>query len=335
MGALQAQDLTAAKWAIGARVPGSVVADIDDAIASRAIVRSWPMRGTLHLLPSERLRPILAITGPRELRRATTRHRALGIDEALVRHARAIAERELCGGRSLSRAELQAAWEAAGITTTGQRGYHLIWRLAIDAVICWGPVEARGQRIVLLDEWVPGPLTSEHREETLAELLIAYLTGHGPATLPDFAWWSGLTLTDARAARAAAGDALTGFDDARFVATDAGWPADPAAAAPRPRSGLALAAFDEYFLGYADRDPVCDPEYAARIVPGGNGVFQPFLVVAGRVTGTWRAGRARAGTTVELRAFDASSRLDPSVFSGSLRAWADFFGGSLHRVEVA
>ena len=335
LGAVQAQDLTAAKWVVGARVPGSVVADVDDAIESRSIVRSWPMRGTLHLLPTERLRPILAITGPRELQRATTRHRQLELDEAVVRRARTIAERKLSGGRSLSRAELQTAWEEAGIATTGQRGYHLIWWLASEAVVCWGPVEARGQRLVLLDEWAPGPVSGFERDATLAELLIAYLAGHGPATLRDFAWWSGLTLGDARIARDVAGDALATFDDSRFVTADAGWPADPDAAAPRPRSGLVLAAFDEYFLGYADRDPVCEPAFAARIVPGGNGVFQPLLVERGRVVGTWRRGQGRAASTVTLEGFDAASELNPSRFSGSVRAWAKFFGHPLDHVAVA
>ena len=114
----------------------------------------------------------------------------------------------------------------------------------------------------------------------------------------DFAWWSGLTLTDARMAHAAVGDAVTAFDAERYVAADAGWPADPAAAAPRATGKLALAAFDEYFLGYTDRTAVCDPEFAGRVIPGGNGVFQPILVSGGRVVGTWKrkpGGRAGAG----------------------------------------
>src|SRR5215207_2718566 len=133
---------------------------------------------------------------------------------------------------------------------------------ASEAVICWGPIEARGQRLVLLDEWAPGPAGStarSDREATLATLFLAYVRGHGPVTVRDFAWWSGLTLTDARVAHVAVGDAVAAFDAERYVATDSGWPADPSAAAPRAAGKLALAAFDEYFLGYTDRTAVCDP----------------------------------------------------------------------------
>lgn len=335
LAAVQAQDFPAAKWVVGARVPGSVASDVDAAIESREIVRSWPIRGTLHLLPTERLRPIIAITGPRELQRAATRHRQLELDKATYRSARAIAERELTGGESRSREQLQAAWEAAGIATKGQRGYHLIWWLASEGVLCWGPVEGRGQRLVLLDEWAPATVTSFDRDETLAQLFLAYMTGHGPATVRDFAWWSGLTLADARTAQVAVGDAVTPFDHERFVATDAGWPADPAAATPRGRTGLVLAAFDEYFLGYTDRSGVCDPAYAMRVIPGGNGVFQPILVSSGRVVGTWRRGQGRAASSVVLDGFDASSVIDPATFAPSLHAWARFWGHELGSITVA
>lgn len=332
LGAVQAQDFGAARWVLGARVPGSVVADVDAAIASREIVRSWPMRGTLHFVPAEALRPILAITGPRELQRATTRHRQLELDADTHARARAVAERVLAG-TSLSREELLAAWEAAGIATTGQRGYHLIWRLAQEAVLCCGPVEGRGQRFVLLDEWAPSVGTPPDREQTLAELLVAYAAGHGPVTVRDFAWWTGLTLGDARLARAAAGDALEAFDDEHLVAADG----FDAAAEPRRRGTgrrHALAAFDEYFLGYTERGAVCDPRHAARVVPGSNGVFQPILVDGrGVVEGVWRVARAKGAASVTLHGFEAA--VEASGYRTALTRWARFHGERLASIESA
>lgn len=334
LAAVQAQDFTAAKWVVGSRVPGSVAADVDAALESREIVRSWPLRGTLHLLPSEHLRAILAITGPREVQRSALRRRQLELDDETFRRARAIVEGQLAGGRSLSRDELQTVWQASGIATAGQRGYHLIWRLAVEGVLCWGPIEVRGQRLVLLDEWIPPGRGRFDRDETLATLFLAYVTGHGPATVRDFAWWSGLTLGDARTAHAAAGDMVTAFDDTRLVAADAGWAADPASPAPRPRGGLALAAFDEYFLGYVDRDAVCDPAHAERVVPGRNGVFQPILVSAGRVVGTWKRGPRRKLTSVQVAGFSGATAVSPSTFRASLSAWARFWGDTLDDIEV-
>lgn len=329
LGAVQAQDLGAARWALGARVPGSVEADVDAAFASRRIVRTWPLRGTLHIMPSARLRDVLALTAPRIHRKDGRRRVELELDDGVAAHARRIAEREL-GSGARSRDELQAAWEAAGIATGGQRGYHLLAWLALDAVICLGPAEGREQRFVLVDDWVPGASTADP-EEALAWLVTAYFRGHGPATERDAAWWSGLTLTEVRTAIAAAGDALVPFDDERVVAAD---PEGIDAPRPAPASGrLALPAFDEYFLGYADRSVVCDPAHLGRVVPGGNGVFQPVLVDRGRVVGLWRRRDARRGASVSLEGFDAA--IDPAAYAGVLSAWAGFRGVPLAEVSSA
>jgi hypothetical protein len=330
LGAVQAQDFGAARWVLGARVPGSVVADVDAAIASREIVRSWPMRGTLHFVPAEALRAILAITGPRELQRATTRHRQLELDAGTHPRARAVAERALAG-TSLSREELLAAWEAAGIATTGQRGYHLIWRLAQEAVVCCGPVEGRGQRFVLLDEWAPATGPQPEREQTLAELLVAYAAGHGPVTVRDFAWWTGLTLGDARLAHAAAGAAVVGFDDAHHVFADSLVDAGPVSRGGRRH---ALAAFDEYFLGYAERGAVCDPRHAPRVVPGSNGVFQPILVDGrGVVEGVWRVARTKGAASVTLHGFEGA--VEASGYRTAFARWARFHGEHLGSIGSA
>lgn len=331
LGALQAQDLTAARWAIGSRMSRPSVDAVDEALESRRVVRSWPMRGTLHVIPTRMLRPVLALTGPRVLNRASLRHERLGLGDREYRIARAVVERELAGGASATRDELAAMWAAAGIPAEGQRTYHLIWWLALDAVLCCGPVDGRVQHFALLDEWAPAPSDSpEDRQEVLGDLLTAYVGGHGPVTVADFAWWAGVTMTDARAALAAAGERVERFpgDGERFVAAGA-----RDAAASRPRGALALGGFDEYFLGYADRTGVCEPEFADLVVPGRNGVFQPIVVLDGRVVGTW----ARAGTAVrpraELRWFRPMPSGTAKRFHRSLEAWARFAGVELQGVD--
>lgn len=328
LGAVQAQDLAAAKWALGARVPGAVEADVDAALEARQIVRTWPLRGTLHLMPSTRLRDVLALTGPRIHRKSATTRRELELDDATYATVRDVAERELAAGPR-SRAELQAAWEASGIATGGQRGYHLLAWLALDAVICLGPAEGRDQRFVLVDEWLPAAPGIDH-EATLTWLITTYFRGHGPATVRDAAWWSGLTLTDVRRAIAASGDALAPFDGERFVATQGN---DADGGASRAAGRLMLPAFDEYFLGYTDRFPVCDPVHARRVVPGGNGVFQPVLVDRGRVVGLWRRRDARRGASVTLEAFEGA--VDPAAYSRALAAWSRFRGVPVADVAVA
>ncbi|MFF2276341.1 winged helix DNA-binding domain-containing protein [Agromyces sp. NPDC058126] len=327
---VQAQDLAAAKWVIGARVPGSSEAVIESAIDDRSLLRSWPMRGTLHFVEPSMLRPILRLTAARLMQRASKIHLDEGIDDAVHAAARTVAIRELEGGRSASRDELQAAWAAAGIPIEGQRGYHLIWRLAIEGLLCCGPVDTRArQRFVLLDEWSPaGSGEPGDADETLARLFTGYARGHGPVSARDFAWWTGLTLTQARLAVSAAGDAVVAVGDERFVAADA-----DRATARAARGRHVLAPFDEYFLGYGDRTAFCSPADAARVVPGKNGLFLPILVADGEVVGTWRRAPERRGATaIELAPFSGS--VDADEFAPAFERWAGFWSTTLGDVTV-
>ncbi|MGX5695087.1 winged helix DNA-binding domain-containing protein [Agromyces soli] len=327
---VQAQDLAAAKWVLGARVPGLDEAALDRAIAEGSVLRSWPMRGTLHFVAPAMLRPILRLTAARQLQRAAKTHRDEGIDDEVTAAARRTAVALLEGGRSASRDELQRAWGEAGIPIAGQRGYHLLWRLAVEGLLCPGPVETRArQRFVLLDEWSPRSADEPvSDDETLATLFTAYARGHGPVTVRDFAWWTGLTLTSARTALAAAADAIVSFDEQRYVAADA-------APVPRGPAGRhVLAPFDEYFLGYGDRTAFCSADDALKVVPGKNGLFLPVLVEDGRVVGTWRRSPERRGITdVELSPFGAG--LDPAAFRPALERWAAFWPTRLGEVALA
>lgn len=331
---LQAQDLAAAKWVLGARVAGTTEATIDTAIDERVLLRSWPMRGTLHFVAPEMLRPILSLTAARLMQRAAKTHRDEGIDDDVHAVARRVAVHELEGGRAATRDELQAAWAAAGIDTAGQRGYHLIWRLATEGLLCCGPVETRArQRFVLLDEWSPRRSDEpDEPDEILGRLFTGYARGHGPITVRDFAWWTGLTLTQARIAQAAAGAAVTPFDAEHFVADTASTSAAGALAAPTGHH--VLAPFDEYFLGYGDRTAFCSEADALRVVPGKNGLFLPILVAGGEVVGTWRRAPERRGTTsIEVTRF----RTRPAVsrFRPAFERWAEFWSTELGEITTA
>ena len=329
---VQAQDLAAAKWVLGARMAGATAteATIDAAIDERALLRSWPMRGTLHFVSPALLRPIQRLTAARLMQRAAKTHRDEGIDDDVHAAARRVAVAELEGGRSATREELQSAWSAAGISTEGQRGYHLIWRLANEGVLCCGPIETRArQRFVLLDEWSP-PTGDEpgDDDETLAVLFTGYARGHGPVSVRDFAWWTGLTLTQARRAVDAAGDAVAPFDDERYVAVDS-----PSPGRAKRDVHHVLASFDEYFLGYGDRTAFCSADDALRVAPGRNGIFLPTLVREGEVVGTWRRGRERRDTlSVEVAPFHEG--LDLEGFRAPFERWASFWSKALGEITV-
>jgi len=293
--ALQAQDLRQAEWAIGSRVPGSVLVDIWAAFDAGEVVRSWAARGTLFATSPADLRLLLSLTAERQMRTAEPRHRQLGLTAADVDRAADVARTELAGGGALTRAELAACWTAAGLDVAGQRTPHLYGRLAHQGLLCLGPqrgTSAGGpaQAFVLLDEWARGEPPTD-RAGAVAELVRRYLAGHGPAGERDLAWWSGLTLTEVRAGFAAVRDELIEVRCGDTVLWTLGDP--PPAHADGVR---ALAGFDELLLGFTDRSHAVTPDRFTDVVPGGNGVFLPMLVSDGEVVGTWK--RARDGVVL-------------------------------------
>jgi hypothetical protein len=327
--ALQSQDLRWGKWAVGIRAPGTTVADVDALIDSGRIVRSWPMRGTLHLVPAPELGWMLDLTTPRLWAGSAARRRDLGLDEGTIERSRTVAEDALSGGRELSRAAFLEVLAQHGIDATGQRGYHLIWHLAQSGTLCWGRQLDAQQMLVLLDEWVPNPRRLE-RDEALGEFLLRYLVGHGPAPLTDFAWWSQLTLADAKTALAVAGPHLTKFDvegvQHLFPAASDESPLPRATPGRGPSAVLALPGFDEHLLGYRDRSFAIEPENLTRVVPGKNGIFLPLLVTHGRVIGTWRRDWQPKLITVEPRPFAALAPTAARAADQALREYATFLG---------
>ena len=331
--AMQAQDLRWAKWAVAVRAPGSTSADIDNLLDSGRVVRSWPMRGTLHLVPGPDLAWLLDLSTPRLWAGAATRRRDLGLDEATIEHARAVAEEALSGGRELSRADFQALLQRHGINVDGQRGYHLIWHLAQSGTLCWGRQLDSQQMLVLLADWVPNPRRLE-RDEALGEYLLRYLAGHGPAPLTDFAWWSQVTMADAKTALGVAEPQLNVLevDGVRHLlprSADVG-PLGRAAAGRGPNAVLALPGFDEHLLGYRDRSFAIEPENLTRVVPGKNGIFLPILVRGGRIAGTWRRDWQARAITVQPVPFAAPSPAFARSADRALHEYARFLGRTVH-----
>ncbi|MGN9909402.1 winged helix DNA-binding domain-containing protein [Phytohabitans sp. LJ34] len=306
--AAQAQDHAGAVTSVALRTAGGTRAAVEAAFDAGEIVKSWPMRGTLHLVAAEDLPWILTLGVPRVMAKAVVRQAELALDDKTLEYARQLTQEALGGGRSMRRDELIGVWDEAGVTPAGQRGYHILRHLAMTGVVCFGPVRAGEQLVVLVEEWIPQPRRPE-RDEALGELALRYFRGHGPATVKDYTRWAGLTATEVKAGLAVARPLL-----ATIQAGGVEYLMDPATpdllAAHRKaaREVLLLPGFDEYMLGYADRSAALPAEHADRIVPGGNGVFQPTVVSAGQVVGTWRAAGKAGRREVAATPFTAFTR---------------------------
>ncbi len=201
LGAVQAQDLLGSLWAIGLRLSKPVTeVEVEQAIAEKTIVRSWPMRGTIHFMPAEDAKWITRLLAPRIDAKAIANYRRAGLSPEIIAQAGEIFKQTL-SGRQCTRAELYAALNTAGIATGAQngeqRGMHLLVHWARHGLICLAPRRGKQQTFALLDEWLPtgNNLTGE---AALTELARRYFRSHGPATTKDFAWWTGLTATEAK-----------------------------------------------------------------------------------------------------------------------------------------
>jgi hypothetical protein len=320
-GAMQAQDYLGALWAVGQRCKEATEASIEKALADRTIVRSWPMRGTLHFVAAKDARWMFELLMPRVLSRIDGRLRQFGLDAEVLARSRKLIIKALQGGRQLRRDALYGLLEAEGISTAAQRGLHILVCLAHERLICFGVRQGKQPTFTLFDEWVPAAKPMA-RDEALAELARRYFTSHGPASLQDFIWWSGLTTSDARSAIELAKQQLV----QEVIDGQSYWLAStvPALKANSPSLYL-LPPFDEYTVAYRDRNAVLDPAYTKQ-VNSGNGIFSPIIVLNGQVVGSWK--RAIKRDKVEL----TSNLFIPftKVQKQALNASANRYGGFLN-----
>ncbi len=320
-GAVQAQDLAGGKWAIGLRTRGATVADIDAAIAGRRIVRTWPMRGTLHFVAAEDVRWLLGLLAPRVLVRAAGRYRELGLDAATFARAETLLVRALRGGQLLARPAAMQVLARGGVDPAGQRGIHVLGWLAMRGVICHATPLGKQPAFALLGDWVPaGHGPSWRGDDALGEIARRYFQSHAPATAADFAWWTGLNLTEARRAMALVGDQERG--DAAVLGSGP---------APRGKGAWLLPPWDEYTVGYRDRAALVAPAHAAAVRAPGT-LLRPTVMVDGRIVATWTRTLGKAGVSVAVVSFGALAPAQRRAIGAASERYASFLGHAVARV---
>lgn len=323
MGAMQAQDYQQAIWGIGVRMPTATVADVEQAIADAKIVRTWPMRGTIHFVAPEDAKWMLQLSASRMIAKDERRLKQLELDTAMMERCQTIFCEALQGGKRLSRPDMLQLLEDRGISTQSQRGYHILWYISQRGVICPGPMDGRQQTFVLLDEWVPHSRRLS-REESLAELARRYFISHGPAAVHDFAWWAGITVTEARAGIEGARAALV---SEKIDGKEYWLAADTPALNQSVQSGtFLLPGFDEYLLGYTERRAVLDPQHAQKVVPGANGIFFPIVVTDGQMTGTWKRTIKKDKVLITREVFNGLSDAEAAMFEAAAQRYGAFLG---------
>lgn len=320
-GAMQGQDPASVLWSLGVRLPTTTLAEVTAALEKREVVRTWPMRGTVHLIPAEDAHWMLELMGVRTLAGAAARRKIIGLSEADADRGVEVIAAALAGGKRLTRAECLQALADGGVEVTGHQCYHMLWYASQKGVSAIAPHIGKEQTFVLLDDWSPAPRRPE-RAEALGLIAQRYFRSHGPATVADLVRWTGLTIKDCRAGVAAAGDALTTVQvDGTEMIVDA---ALAGAELPELDDWLALPGFDEFALGYKDRSMMVDDAHKQAIVPGNNGVFMATIVRGGRVVGIWKRTLKPKAVVVAVQPLVRFTAADRRKAEAALAPYAAF-----------
>lgn len=322
LGALQSQDYTGAKWAIAQRTAGLRDADVEHAFATGAILRTHVLRPTWHFILPEDARWMLELTASRIRGAMAYYNRKLELDGQVFRQSHAAMERVLQGGRHLTRAELSAVLSRAGIdASSGQRVGNLLMQAELDRVIISGPRRGKRFTYALFDERVP-PSPARDRDEAPHDLTCRYFATRGPATVNDFAWWSGFAVADAKRGIEIAARSLVPetHDSKRY------WSARTGRASPRwTRIAHLLPNYDEYFVGFKDRSAFAERLGGVVTKSHFNALMGHVLFVDGQIVGGWR--RTLGGTVeVELRLLVSVTARERELVDHAARRFGDFLG---------
>jgi winged helix DNA-binding protein len=323
LGAVQAQEYGQAKWALGLRMQRARDARIEAAIGDGRILRTHVMRPTWHFVAPDDIRWMLALTAPRVSAAMARYNRRLELDGTVFRRSQRAIHRALRGGRQLTRQELKAVLQRAGVRTDGvQRLAQIVMQAELDAVICSGARRGKQFTYALLDERVPMS-RPRHRDEAIAELARRYFTSHGPAQVHDFAWWSGLTIADARAGLASVErDLAQDKVDGRTY-----WFSSSVRTLTASPTAYLLPLFDEYLIAYKDRRAALDTSRWTR-----NASRDPFsapIVVNGQVVGGWKRIQRSNAIGIALTSFAPLDKRQVAAITDAARAYTRFVGADL------
>lgn len=324
LGAIQAQDFTAAKWAIGVRAPACHDASIEEAFNTGRILRTHVLRPTWHFVAAEDIKWMLALSAPRVLAANAYYYKQSGLDAKALLRGCAMISRMLEGGAYKTRAELAVALKRARVPADGLKLAYIMMHGELEGVITSGPRRGKQFTYALLDERAPNARILD-REAALAELVTRYFSSHGPATVRDFVWWSGLTMKDAQAGIEAARSALRQETiDGRVY-----WSGltRPPTASGKGLTALLLPNHDEYLIAYRDRAPVVDSSRtAANIVARSNGAFPHHLVIEGILEGSWTRTINGNSVKVEVAPYDKLTPAQSRALMNAVDSYGEFLG---------
>ncbi len=324
LGAVQAQDYAAAKWALANRLTQPVETDIEKAIDDGKILRTHVLRPTWHFVSPDDIRWMIALTEPRISAFSAKYFRDLQLDKTVLKRSNKIIVKALQSGKHLTRKELGDTLTKAGIATNELRLTHIVFRAELDQLICNGAKRGKQFTYALLEQRAPNAKVLK-QDEALAELSRRYFASRGPATAKDFTWWSGLSPGDARKGIEIIKSQLESEEVNGQIYLSV---SSNALKQTKKQTIHLLPSYDEYTVAYNDRTLVLDPEFASK---GGNGIFNPNIVVDGQVKGTWRRELKNDKVVMDISFFSPASKSIQQKVSSAATRYANFLGKKVER----
>jgi hypothetical protein len=324
MGAIQSQDYGMAKWAIGLRLPGSDDTMVEKAFNEGKILRTHVLRPTWHFVTPHDIRWMLDLTAPRILLSLTHNDRHLSLDKKVLKKTNDVLAKALEGGKQLTRDEVRSVLQRAKIDTSELRFIHLLEHAELDRVICSGPRKENQFTYTLFDERASAK--TMERDEALAELTKRFFTSRGPATIYDFAWWSGLSVADGKRGiemvkQKFKREIIDGKE--YFFRVPASFKNEIT------QTSLLLPNYDEYVISYKDRTEAIDKKHLAVILKERNAVFTNSILINGKIEGIWQRAMKNNSVTVTTRLFSILSKTKQELVTRAANRYGKFLGRSL------
>jgi hypothetical protein len=318
LGAVQAQEYALAKCALGLRIAGATDDLIENAFNEGQVLRTHLMRPTWHFVTPEDIGWLLQLTVPRVHQVNGTIYRKLELDEKLLRRSTNLIAAAVEGGKHLTRAELGAVLIQQGIDATdGMRLGYILHYAELEGIVCSGARRGKQHTYALIAERAPHAKQLS-REEALAELTLRFFTSHGPATVKDFSWWSGLTIADVKRGLAMLPSQLTH----ESIDGEIYWFAvsQPPTRTSSDNSYL-LPVYDEYTVGYKQHSAILDPQYAPKVT---DRFFTSAFVYKGEIIGMWRRTFSKQSVVVELMRFRTFTSAEQESFVAAAQRFGEF-----------
>jgi hypothetical protein len=318
-GAMQAQDYPMAKWAVGARLPAGEEKSVQSAVSSGKIIRTHVLRPTWHFVPSEDLLWMLGLTASRLHASSKARLRQLSLTPAIIKKSNRLLV-HLLKGRNVTREEIIDAYAGEKIRTSEYRGGHLLFEAELEGLICSGHSDDGTHTYALVSDRIRKHTTLS-KEGALKKLAKLYFQSHGPASIADFTWWSGLSPAHAREAVDLNGKTLIRVNhdgQALFVF-------DLSQKTPELKDSVyLLPAYDEYTIAYKDRGATIDKRFLKNTIST-NGIFYPLLLIEGKIAGLWKKQVVKDTIVFTIRQFSPIDAVHRALLSARLKDLEHFY----------